>query len=62
MNELVNSELSTMVDALLVEEKPGERWFDFGRNPAATERLGTAIADRVRSYAPTVVASWFSPE
>ena len=62
LNEVVNSGVSALIGALLVEEISGERWFDFGRNPAATERLGKSIADRARPYSPDVVASWSSPE
>ena len=62
MNEFVNSEISALVGTLLVEESSGERWFDFGRGPAVTERLGASIANRTRAYNPDVVASWFGPD
>lgn len=62
MNEVVNPEVSALIGAVLVKEISGERWFDFGRNPTATEGLGKSIADRARPYNPDVVASWSSPE
>lgn len=62
MNDLVNSEESTLVGTLLVEDSFTERWFDFGKNPAVTERVGKLIADRVRFYTPDVVTNWFSPD
>ena len=62
MNEVVDSEASALISTLLVEEDSVERWFDFGKNPSATEQVGKLIADRAHAYAPDAVASWSSPD
>lgn len=58
MNDFSSSEFSAEFETLLMERGSGESWFDFGRSPEATERVGKSMAESTRSYLPDVIASW----
>ncbi|MGV8876683.1 MAG: hypothetical protein ACOH1K_04135 [Rhodoglobus sp.] len=57
-----NPKIAELVSSLMRDELPGESWFDFGRDPAAAEQIGRALAAQVSEFQATAVVSWLDSE